>query len=1313
MNLWRSLKRALGASSVEPAQIEALRLRVGELRDQMPRVYVVAVLMTATIIATYFSTAPLAASLIGGPLVIFCAIRLPFWRGLDPSALTAAQAVRILETTRRLGLVLGFGCALMVIVLWTQTDLPGKIFLTAWAAASVACCSMLLTSSAPIARALISSALTPVIVLLLVDQEAFTTPMAAVLVLAGFAAHSVTHHNERRFDDLVRQRTDREQDRDRIERTLLDFMAAASDWAWQTDAEGRLTYLSHSFEDFAEARRDGFIGRDPADFMEFASPETTTAVSAYRAAVAARAPFSNRAAQVRTASGRRRWISVSGRPRFDAHGTFLGYLGWASNVTEEREARRALEQSEQRFRDFADAASDWVWETDVYGRMTYLSPRVEDLTGIAVSDLIGRTAAEFGFRPVEPADGTTRVFDEETDITRDLLHTMEIDGKTRWFAVSGRPRFDENGAFVGRRGVTRDLTYEERYRRAIEETRAELERANADLEEAVAARTRDLQSKAELLEEILKTMDQGVLVTNALGEIELYNSRAAEKNAVPGYEWSIGVNVLTQLRNAHERGHIPKNEEGRTAYETIVDGARRGAPYTLLRPDAQGGMMLEAGRRRNNNGYVVTYTDVTEERERQTRLEALSADLAAKTDVLEGVLSTMEQGLVVLDADKRVELFNTQAKRGAPPATVWERGADGPAIFDAYIDAGFFRDIGEPEEIRQWMQGIAARREEFVLERDDLHGRRIREVGHPRADGGYVITYTDITEHTSRERELQTLSESLADAKEAAEAASRAKSEFLANMSHEIRTPMNGVLGMAELLLCTDLPPKQRDMAEVILNSGASLLTIINDILDFSKIEAGKLTLAREPFDMRAAIEDVARLVSSRADEKGVELLVSYDPDLPRLVEGDAGRVRQVVTNLVGNAVKFTDEGHVLVEATGAATDEAVDIALAVVDTGCGIPEEKIDAIFEKFEQADTSSARKHEGTGLGLAITRRIVEMMGGTVRVESEIGAGSRFEIRVRLPRAAEAPGDAPEGQLPATGAPIRLLVVDDNAVNRRIIDEQTRAWGFEPTLVESGAAALEALDSARAAGRPFELCIVDHQMPGMDGGALVRAIRRHSDHGDTPLVMLTSMGHTHDCEAWRAMGLDAYLAKPARAADLRDTLAGVMQRRAETTAGAANAAFNAERIPATEASAAPRKTHRVLIAEDNVVNQMVVKAMLAELGYDLAIAEDGEKAVEAYRAERPDVILMDVSMPKLDGFEATARIRAIEKETGAPRTPILGVTAHAMREDRARCLANGMDDHLPKPIRREALIDHLARWLDEGGDGEDGESDRAARA
>ena len=522
--------------------------------------------------------------------------------------------------------------------------------------------------------------------------------------------------------------------------------------------------------------------------------------------------------------------------------------------------------------------------------------------------------------------------------------------------------------------------------------------------------------------------------------------------------------------------------------------------------------------------------------------------------------------------------------------------------------------------------------------------------------------------------QIELRGEQLRLAKDEADAASRAKSQFLATMSHEIRTPMNGVLGMTELLLSADLPAKQRRFAETAHRSGEALLSIIDDILDFSKVEAGKLELESVEFDLRETVEDAVGLLADLAHRKGLEIACRFSEDIPEAVRGDPGRLRQVLTNLVSNAIKFTARGEIIVTAR---REVGALVRFEVSDTGIGVTPEVAARLFQPFHQADSSTSRKYGGTGLGLAIVRRLAELMGGSVGVHTAPGMGATFWFTAQLERGEP----RARGVAPRSLSGSKLLVVDDNPTNRGILVEHAIGWGMRTESAEDGAQALDLLRAAAARGEPYDVALVDVKMPLMDGLQLARAVRTDPALAGLRTVLLTSVAGTGEIENAREAGVSAYLTKPVRRAELQALLVGAAAR------GTAQ-----PQEPAAPPEA--RANASVLLAEDNAMNQEIVLAMLEDTGYRVAVVENGRRALDALAEREFDAVLMDCQMPEMDGFEATRRLRG--RENGGRRTPVIAITANAIKGDREECLGAGMDDYLAKPIGRAQLLAALGRWV-----------------
>src|SRR5213080_4223254 len=648
-------------------------------------------------------------------------------------------------------------------------------------------------------------------------------------------------------------------------------------------------------------------------------------------------------------------------------------------------------------------------------------------------------------------------------------------------------------------------------------------------------------------------------------------------------------------------------------------------------------------------------------------LESSTQELARQHAYLDALIASTPVAIAVLDNQRTVRSVN--------PAFVTLFGYSATEVTGASIDG-----LIVPESLRSESGDLEARARagEIVrveVERRRKDGRHIQvrlsaAAVKAAAEGGLVALYEDISDRKAAEQAMRA-------ARELAERVARARSAFLANMSHEIRTPMNAVLGFVELVLDTDLQVEQRRALELVRSSSEALLTILNDILDYSKIEAEHLELESIPFDLPKVVHATATLLAVRAREKHLELTVDVPPDVPHLVRGDPTRLRQVLMNLIGNAIKFTEEGEVDVSATVAGHHgDRTSVRCRVRDTGIGISEQQRASIFDEFTQADASMTRRYGGTGLGLAIARRLVALMGGELTVTSEVGRGSEFSFTLPFPVEASAAPQAPGRRASLGGR--RLLVVDDNETNRRILRDMLGAEGVAVHEASRADAGMAALRRAAAAGTPFDLAILDAQMPDQDGLELAALVRADRKLATSKLLILTSAGQRGDGERCREMGIQAYLTKPIARADLIEAVRTVLAE--APPAGAAPALITRHSI------AESRHTLRVLLAEDNVVNQQVATAMLVKRGHQVDVVGNGREAVDAVGARDYDLVLMDIQMPEMDGFAATAAIRALPR---GRTIPIIALTAHALSGERERCLERGMTGYLAKPFKAHDLF------------------------
>ncbi len=773
-----------------------------------------------------------------------------------------------------------------------------------------------------------------------------------------------------------------------------------------------------------------------------------------------------------------------------------------------------------------------------------------------------------------------------------------------------------------------------------------------------------------------------IVATDPNGLITVFNSGAEQ---MLGYAASEMVGKQTPAvfhlaSEIEDRSRSLSEEFGRPirGFDVFVQLARRGESeereWTYVRKDGKRLIVSVAvSAVQEVDGKIIGYLgiahDITKRKESESKLLLLTERLSLATSVAAVGVWEWDVANKAMTWDATMAEIYGFSLSSESPYEQWSRSVypdDLPAAEGALEKvmrekgraAVEFRIIRPDGSIRH----LAAAEGVFL----DDHGSVGRIIG----------VNIDVTSRKKAEADLQR-------AKDEAEAANRAKSEFLANMSHEIRTPMNGIMGMTELVLDTDLDSEQREYLNLAKISADSLLSLINDILDYSKIEAGKLDIEAIDFHLGDCLGDTMKTLSLRAHQKGLELAFEIEPNVPDALVGDPGRLRQIILNLVGNAIKFTEQGEVVLSVQLLThVPGNLQLRFTVADTGIGISPDKQTAIFEAFKQADGSMTRKYGGTGLGLTISSRLVELMGGRMWVESEIGEGSRFHFTADF-KVQKAAARTVVPRDPGTLCDMRVLVVDDNATNRQILVKMLEGWRMVPTVSESGAKAMVTLTEAKGTGRTFPLILLDAQMPEMDGFALAEYIKRHPSFRAATIMMLSSAGQRGDAMRCRELGVAAYLTKPIRQSELMDAILNALGTRAKT---------DAKHALVTRHSLREGKHRlRVLLAEDNVVNQLVALRLLERCGHTVTVAANGKKALEALEKDSYDAVLMDVQMPEMNGWEATQAIREKERATGG-RIPIIAMTAHAMKGDDERCFAAGMDDYLTKPIRTEELVSAL---------------------
>jgi two-component system, sensor histidine kinase and response regulator len=940
--------------------------------------------------------------------------------------------------------------------------------------------------------------------------------------------------------------------------------------------------------------------------------------------------------------GTTRVVRSRGQVVFGQAGRSARLVGTSHDITDYRLAHEKLRQSEEKFRSLVANIPAVIWSSNVHGQIQYISPNAEPVFGFTADEMCEK-GAELWFERIHPSDSSRiveafhqlfsegRPFDEEYRVQRK-------DGQWIWVHDRAYRTYERDGVRCAD-GVISDIT----------------ERKRSD------ERLRKLSMAVE-------QSPASVVITDVQGAIEYVNPKFTQ---LTGYtlEEAIGQNPRIL------KSGMQSEATYRVLWETVLSGGEwRG----------------EFGNRKKNGELYWESASIVPIRDSAGAITHL---LAVKEDITERKRAEKALRLAQFSLEHASDNIFWSDSQGhfvyANQAACHSLGYSREELLSLSVP-DLNPHFHKKEDWAAFWEELKMRGSITFESRNITQQRRVFPV-EITADylefDGQEYTFAFVRDITGRKR----AEEEMRKAKEAAEAANLAKSQFLANMSHEIRTPMNGVIGMAGLLLDTQLTPEQRQYAGIVRTSGEALLKVINDILDFSKIEARKLTLETTDFDLRTVLEDAAGVLAIKASEKGLELTCELEPETPWRLQGDPGRVRQVLLNLLGNAVKFTAQGEVGVRVRLDAEEERTAILrFTVRDTGIGFPQDRAAALFEPFVQADGSSTRRYGGTGLGLAISRQLVEMMGGRIGVESEPGKGSTFWFTAVFQKQ---PEKQPQPSAPVTGVQpslrnAKVLVADASAANQSLVSRLLKSWGCRPQASADGDSALSILRQAAQAADPFEIALLDMSLPGMDAEELGRRIAADAQLKHTALLSMSGLGRQTDAARLHALGFKGHIFKPIWERTLREALLALDAKGSGAVPSAASAGSQPSVV---------RNSHaRILVAEDNLTNQHVAVAILRKLGYNPDVVPDGKQAVRALQQTDYDVVLMDCEMPEMDGYEATRRIRDRRAATRNANIPIVAITADAMTGDRDKCLQAGMSDYLAKPIEPRQLADVLAKWL-----------------
>lgn len=948
---------------------------------------------------------------------------------------------------------------------------------------------------------------------------------------------------------------------------------------------------------------------------------------------------------------------------------FVGSNSLLGKEISEREVlENELRKREERYRTVADFTYDWEFWLGLQGNFEWVSPSCERVTGYSAAEFL-EDPGLFS-RIIHPEDRSLveKHLTEPLDIEQGCPQSLDFrivnrNGEVLWINHVCQLVRGEGGKPLGRRASHRDITQRRRAEDALRES-----------EERYKTLYEESKRSEELYRSLLNSSPDPIVIHDLHGHPQYVND-----SFVQTFGWT-----MEELKGK-SIPFVPDSEREATgeAVRRIMGDGEAVSRVESKRLTKKGNVLdvrLSASRFHDSSGspagMLVILRNITESKKAEEETRRIKS-------LLHSIIENLPTAVFLKDADGlRYSLWNRASENLYGYSSEELMGKSAYELFPARsaeritaqdretLERGSLLEIAEHKIVTRHKGTRVIHTKKLPIFDDD---------GTPR----YLVGISeDITEYKEAER-------ALIQAREAAEQASRAKSEFLANMSHEIRTPINGIMGMTELALNTEVTPEQHEYLEAVRISSDSLLKVINDILDFSKIEAGKLELIAIEFGLRDVISDAMTILALQAHRKGLELTYDVPPEIPDAVIGDPGRLRQIFVNLVGNAIKFTEEGEVgLTVDMAAETSENIDLHFVVTDTGIGIPRDKQAKVFRAFEQADGSTSRTYGGTGLGLAISAQFINLMGGKIWVESNLGEGSSFHFVVKLGlQHGPVKWEIPQTSVKVHGLPV--LVVDDNATNRRILEETFSYWGMKPVAVDSGSKAMDLLLEAWESGTPYPLVITDCMMPEMDGFQLVERIKEDPRMAASTIIMLTSSGERGDASRCIKLGISAYLVKPIKQSELLFTVSKVLE---EPAPGVTHPSL------ITRHSIRESKNRlKILLAEDNPVNQTVALRMLERMGHTVSLVENGKEAIETLKLASFDLVLMDVQMPLMDGFEATRALREWEKTAGK-HVPVIAMTAYALKGDEEKCLEAGMDGYIPKPISAQHLYDVIEGMMDQ---------------